>query len=73
MAGYFSADRQAALSSLSSAMSSEGKMAEYRKGVDAHQKEPSSTKAGEEKGSLSAKKHFGKSGGKKSSRKSSRK
>jgi len=54
-------------------MSSEGKMAEYRKGVDAHQKEPSSTKAGEEKGSLSAKKHFGKSGGKKSSRKSSRK
>jgi hypothetical protein len=69
MAGFFAADR--------AETNLEGKMAEYRKGVDEKEKEPSQTKEGKEPGMLSAKKHFkggdGKKGGRKHSRHSSRK
>lgn len=66
MSGFFAAERP---------IINGGTMAEYRKGEDEVQKEPSQTKAGEEKGMLPAKKHFKeghKKDGKKHSRKSSR-
>lgn len=71
--GYFSADRGRV--NLGGT-----KMAAYRKGFDQGQKEPEEAKAGEEKGQLDKKEHFGGGGmgkgkkmGKKHSRHSSRK
>lgn len=77
MAGFFAADRPRS----NNAPLEEGiKMAGYRKGFDQGQKEPEEAKAGEEKGQLDKKEHFGGGGmgkgkkmGKKHSRHSSRK
>ena len=67
MAGYFNSDR---MDVNSGRFSGDSNMAD-REGMKG--KEPKEAKAGEKKGMLSAKEHFGKKEGKKHSRKSSRK